>query len=392
MRTQAQSQREVAGNLAVALANPCRLPSVVEQFQSFSTRCCSHTEGESTSQAGRSDLHPTTFHTLSPRNRDDGPYPAPDYPDGDPDGGGSGDGDVPKDPAELPEDPLVALARAVHALARSSSCTGDSAPKTKVHEPDTFDGSDPKKLCEFLVQCELNFQDRPHAFRSNRAKVTFAQSYLKGMALAWFEPDLLNPDNYDHLLWMDDYHEFLQELTTNFGLHDAIVDAIQQLKNLTMKDDCIKDEIAHVGKPSTLAQLHELAQTIDARYWECKAEISHTTKSASDKLQSSNSNNKPKSSSSSSAPKSDAKGKGKQKDPPKSDAPKSNIAHLLGKDGKLTSAECQRRMKNNLCLFCGEAGHSTKDCPKSTSRTAKACAAMAGTPPTPTEEKAEPKN
>ncbi|KIN96352.1 hypothetical protein M404DRAFT_78891, partial [Pisolithus tinctorius Marx 270] len=152
--------------------------------------------------------------------------------------------------------------------------------KTKVRKPDTFDGSDPKKLREFLIQCELNFQDRPRAFRSDRAKVTFTQSYLKGMALAWFEPDLLNPDNYDRPLWMDDYHEFLQELTANFGPHDAIADAIQQLKNLTMKDgsritkyvvefnrwasqdygvsalrhhfysglpDRIKDEIAHIG-------------------------------------------------------------------------------------------------------------------------------------------------
>ncbi|KIN98770.1 hypothetical protein M404DRAFT_31093 [Pisolithus tinctorius Marx 270] len=425
MRTRAQSQREVAENLAVALANPHRLPSIVEQFQSFSTRRHSRAEGKSASQAGCSDLHPTTFHTLSPRNRDDGLDPDPDYPDGDPDGGGSGDRDVPKDLAEPPEDPLVALARAVHALARSSLRTGDSTPKTKVCEPDTFDGSDPKKLREFLVQCELNFQDRPHAFHSDRAKVTFAQSYLKGMALAWFKPDLLNPDNYDRPLWMDDYHEFLQELTANFGLHDAIADAVQQLENLTMKDgsritkyvvefnrwasqvkdygvgalrhhfysglpDRIKDEIARVRKPSTLTQLRELAQTIDAHYWERKAEILRTTKSASNKSQSSNSDNKTKSSSSSSsAPKSDTKGKGKQKDLPKSDTSKSDIAHLLGKDGKLTSAECQCRMKNNLCLFCGEAGHSAKDCPKSTSRTAKAHAATAETLPTPPAEKAE---
>ncbi|KIO02645.1 hypothetical protein M404DRAFT_27856 [Pisolithus tinctorius Marx 270] len=107
---------------------------------------------------------------------------------------------------------------------------------------------------------------------------------------------------------------------------------------------------------------------------------------------SSNSNSKAKLLSSASAPKSDAKGKGKQKELPKSDVSKSNIAHLLGKDGKLTSTECQCRMKNNLCLFCGKAGHSAKDCPKSTSCTAKACAAMAGTLPPLPMEKAEPKN
>ncbi|KIO01262.1 hypothetical protein M404DRAFT_150512 [Pisolithus tinctorius Marx 270] len=343
MRTQAQSHREVTENLNAALANPHCLPSVIKQFQPFSTQHHSCTEGESASQAGHSDLHPTTFHTLSPHNQDDGPNPDPDNPDGDPNGRGSGDGDIPKDLAEPPEDPLVALARAIHVLVQSSLHTGDSAPKTKVHKPNTFDGSDPKKLCEFLIQCELNFQDCPCAFRSNRAKVTFTQSYLKGMALAWFKPDLLNPKGYECLFWMDNYHEFLHELTTNFGPHDTIADAIQQLKNLTMKDNCIKDEITHIRKPSTLAQLCKLTQTINAHYCECKAEISHITKSATNKLKSSNSNNKSKSLSSTSTPKSNAKGKGKQKD-----LPKSNIAHLLGKDGKLTSASSVVRLATLL--------------------------------------------
>ena len=61
-----------------------------------------------------------------------------------------------------------------------------------MHEPDTFNGTDPKKLHTFLVQCELNFQDPPKVFRTDRTKVTFVQSYLKGMALEWFEPDLLS--------------------------------------------------------------------------------------------------------------------------------------------------------------------------------------------------------
>ncbi|KIO03588.1 hypothetical protein M404DRAFT_26900 [Pisolithus tinctorius Marx 270] len=95
--------------------------------------------------------------------------------------------------------------------------------------------------------------------------------------------------------------------------------------------DCIKDKIACIRRPSTLAQLHELAQTIVACYWECKTEISCTTKSTTNKSQSANSINKSKPLSSTSTPKSDAKGKGKQKDPPKSHASKSNIAHLLAK-------------------------------------------------------------
>ncbi|KIN96154.1 hypothetical protein M404DRAFT_33559 [Pisolithus tinctorius Marx 270] len=69
-----------------------------------------------TLQAGCSNLHPAIFHTPLPHNQGDGPNPNPDDPDGGPNGGGSGDRDIPEDPAELPEDPLITLARAVHAL------------------------------------------------------------------------------------------------------------------------------------------------------------------------------------------------------------------------------------------------------------------------------------
>ena len=74
----------------------------------------------------------------------------------------------------------------------------------KVRDLDTFDGTEPKKLRTFLVQCKLVFTDRPKAFRQDWAKVTFVQSYLKGMALEWFELDLLDSaDPNDCPCWMD---------------------------------------------------------------------------------------------------------------------------------------------------------------------------------------------
>ncbi|KAG1777575.1 hypothetical protein EV702DRAFT_941620, partial [Suillus placidus] len=51
--------------------------------------------------------------------------------------------------------------------------------KVKVREPDTFDGTEPRKLCAFFIQCKLNFQSKPRSFHTGRAKVNFAQSYLK---------------------------------------------------------------------------------------------------------------------------------------------------------------------------------------------------------------------
>jgi len=96
---------------------------------------------------------------------------------------------------------------------------------------------DPKKLWTFLVQCELCFQDRAKAFCLDRAKVTFAQSYLKGMTLEWFEPDLLNSgDPADRPLWMDSWVHFITELQSIIGPHDPIADAEHQLEHLQMKD------------------------------------------------------------------------------------------------------------------------------------------------------------
>ncbi|KAG6327963.1 hypothetical protein ID866_11126 [Astraeus odoratus] len=241
---------------------------------------------------------------------------------------------------------------------------------------------DLKKLCEFLVQ---------------------SLSFLKGIALTWFEPDLLNAIPGDEPTWADDYSEFVIKLTTNFGPHGPVSDAEHQLDNLSMKDsnrinkyivkfnclatqvhgygegalchmfynrlpDRIKDEIAHVGKPPHLVNLCTMVQGIDARYWECKSEIACQTKKQSD--------NSSGTTSSSSA------GKKPQQPSPSSPKPSSNfstpdLSGVLGKDGKLTATEHLHRIKNALCLFCGLPGHSAKDCPRSMSHVAKAHATQA---------------
>ena len=137
-------------------------------------------------------------------------------------------------------DPLLLFVQAVQALTRVTLASADhdsSSGKTKVHEPDMFDGTDPCKLHAFLVLCELNFQNRPKAFATDCAKVTYVQSYLRGMALEWFKPDLLNVSNPNaRPIWMDNYHQFVSELKSNFSLHDLVRDMEHQLDNLSMKE------------------------------------------------------------------------------------------------------------------------------------------------------------
>ena len=73
-------------------------------------------------------------------------------------------------------DPLLLFTQAAQVLTRVASATADhnSSGKTKVCEPNTFNGSDPCKLHTFLVLCKLNFQNRPKAFATDRTKVTYA--------------------------------------------------------------------------------------------------------------------------------------------------------------------------------------------------------------------------
>ena len=71
------------------------------------------------------------------------------------------------------------LADAITALARNVQHQGDS-PRSKVREPNPFDGTDPAKLRTFLVQLRLSFNDRPHTFTNDQNKVNFAISLPQG--------------------------------------------------------------------------------------------------------------------------------------------------------------------------------------------------------------------
>ena len=132
----------------------------------------------------------------------------------------------------------------------------------------------------------------------------------------------------------------------------------------------------------------QLIQQIDTCLWECQSEISQeskksenksseqkfnkSTSSTSSSSKNQSSNNKSTSSSSNKRPNPDLSGSSGQNKKP-------DCSNKLRKDGKLTSKECTHRFANNLCMFCGGAGHKASECLKNTSSTskAKACAANA---------------
>ena len=303
---------------------------------------------------------------------------------------------------------ITAMANAINTLVQSNVPS-----RIKLGEPDTFNGSDPKKLRTFLLHCKLNFQDCPDLFPNGTAKVNYVLSYLKGSALECFKPGLLAPTAP---VWTSDFDLFVEELEANFGTYDPIGKAEAELEGLRMQENYqatkyfikftqlaarvqwgqaallrqayngltkqIKNNMVHHDKPTTLSDLRKLIQAIDSCYWEHKAEISCENASGSSGNKSENKSDNSKT----------EKGKGSSKSKQKdsnlsssstsskgstSESKKSNpdLSSKLGKDGKLTPQERQCRLDKNLCLFCGASGHMAKDCPKSTSTAAKAHAA-----------------
>jgi hypothetical protein len=278
----------------------------------------------------------------------------------------------------------------------------------KVREPEPFNGTDSRKLRQFLLLCELNFRDRPDAFLEDAVKINYILSYLTGLALDFFKPYIVQ--GRDELVWLNDYELFIEKLQENFGPHDPEAAAENELESLRMKDNQrissyivefqrlavhvqwgdsalrfqfykglparIKDEISHIGKPTSLERLKRLSLSIDARYWERRTESNREGQHLTSKAPPPKSTPLP----SPTTPRADnMSGRPKVTSGNNANAPPTD---KLGPDGKLTAQEKQRCFDNQLCLFCGGEGHMAKSCPKSA---AKARATKLADLPEPTE-------
>ena len=91
------------------------------------------------------------------------------------------------------------LAKVLGRLANILNSNQTSRPNTnsrgtKAHIPNTFSGTEPDKLNNFLFQCQLYFYANPAQFSMDIVKINFAMTYLTGVAQDWFEVDLNQED------------------------------------------------------------------------------------------------------------------------------------------------------------------------------------------------------
>ena len=303
------------------------------------------------------------------------------------------------EPADLTPNLAQAILLMTQELRRRE---GPPRTSARTKEPDTFDGSDPRKLNNFILLCNLYFRNNS-AYSDDEAKVSFALSYLRGTALEFFEPSLLESDEPPE--WLDDWSTFVNTLRTQFGPIDPTADAEDGIDHLKMQDnqhivkynvefnrlairtgwddsvlrhryysglaERIKDIMGQQGKPASLEAMKNLAHSIDACHWERHREKNRSKKTdtTSDSKSDSKSDNKKTSTPANNNKQNNNKS---EKSASSGNSASTSAPPKLGKDGKLTPQERQRRFDNNLCMFCGGVGHTAKDCPKSTSSASKA--------------------
>ena len=108
------------------------------------------------------------------------------------------------------------------------------AKKAKAKEPDTFDGSDSRKLSNFVLLCNL-YLCSSNAYDDDSAKVNFALSYLRGTALDYFEPTLT--ESIETPNWLKDWPGFVRILKLQFRPIDPTGDAASRIDHLKMQDN-----------------------------------------------------------------------------------------------------------------------------------------------------------
>ena len=196
-----------------------------------------------------------------------------------------------------------------------------------------------------------------------------------------------------------DAEKALNELTMKKGAHIVKynVDFWELTSRISWNEAALHDQYFHGlplrlctevlrgGKPTTLAALHPKAQDVDNIHWMQEEEFRLKSKNSGnignlnkkDSSKPSNSNNSPSKTSTNSLSNTSSSSSSKTPKGSSKDKPKNSISDKLGKNGKLTGEERERRMKEGLCLYCGQKGHVAHDCPKSAAAKAHAAKALA---------------
>lgn len=268
--------------------------------------------------------------------------------------------------------------------------------------PEFFDG-DRTKLVGFLGQLSLIFDLQPSQYALESTKVKYAALFLRGTAQRWLQPYLLASPQPEILR---NFALFSKELRQNFGDPDEIATAernligleqtgtaaayVSEFKHLAIilgwdssslgalfyrgLKDSVKDEITRIGRPTSFQTLMEKAIILDNRITERNIERGYSQPQTTPRSYRPSAPSPAYQPSLTAAPI-------KQRSSPQT-AKRNNSSELLTKSGKLIPQEYERRIKHNLCVYCGDASHKVDRCPLKKSRSSASANAASSVPKT----------
>jgi len=276
-----------------------------------------------------------------------------------------------------------------------------------VEKPPYFDGK-PSELTDFLTHLHVFFLTQPTKYPDDTSRCLAASLFLRGNAYKWIQPSLLQFPLPPHLT---DYPTFVANLKATFADPNEQLTAARSLQTLRqqtsvsayvaefsrlsaivgwqddvllhlfyqgLKDE-VKDQLALADRPDTLPAIKAAALRADYRIMERRAERGRPFPARQPYLRP--------------AP------------PLAPPIPLPPVAPLvppllagpapmdLGANRpayrRLTPEERDRRLRCNLCLYCGLAGHRATDCPTRPPRPQRLAAADGAVlpfPPPPLQE------
>jgi hypothetical protein len=265
-----------------------------------------------------------------------------------------------------------------------SSFTPAAAPapyvkEPKIGEPPTFDGK-PAEFHSFLHHCRLYLEMRFQTFTTDRTKVAYVLSRLRGGPSEWGQALIES-----HSPLLHDYEGFLDKLSSIYENKERKVQLGAKLARMTQTgsasafaaDFTAVCDILKINEESRLAlfplKLKEGVQKalallpadktfdelVDRAIRIDNSQFSHKSNENRQR------NQQPKSSESrpsgNSQQRSSASGSGSGKAPPSSS---SSSPRQSEPRPSLTQEEKDRRLQDGLCLYCGEKGHFKKACKK----------------------------
>lgn len=257
--------------------------------------------------------------------------------------------------AATPEDSenVEQLREEIRRLREDLAANKSPAKGLKVKAPEPFDGDTSSLLPTFLFQLGLVFRANPSTYPTEESKVIYAMSYLTGSASAYVQQYL---DQEESPPWMADFPSFTDQLKRVFGNPDVIGDVSRKIRRLKQTGrvtsyatkfrllagqldwsnaGLVSQFFEGLSRPLQL----EIAKTAYPK--ELEELIDHAVR-VDNLLQS-------------------------YEDYPAQPSPTTPVP--TARPGqRLTEQQRELRRKNNLCMYCGDAGHLVRSCPVRPSR------------------------